>query len=155
MNMKLINTSVFIFFLISFSKSFSQEKADTFNTALIIKMLPFQSIVGTVVYGRISVTNDSLFFKSTPCSERAKKMSPIFPCNSHLIKPVGVSFQEIKKMKRRAYFFLIPNRLFIQTKTNDTYLFITYKRRAIIRRYLTYLATLNEAKAESRVGKTH
>ena len=142
-----------ILLLLFIFQGFTQEKVDTFNTALIIKMLPFQSIVGTVVYGRISVSNDSLFFKSTPCSERAKKMSSIFPCNAHLIKPIGVSFQEIKKMKRRAYFFLIPNRLFIQTKTNDTYLFITYKRRAIIRKYQSYLATLNGAGQENRVGK--
>ncbi len=141
------------FFYLIPTKSRSQPIKDTTNASIVLK-LSFYPVIGeTVVYGKIIMTKDSLFFNAVPCKEKWKKWSSIIPCNAHLIKPIGVSFQEIKKMKRRAYFFLIPNRLFIQTKTNDTYLFITYKRRAIIRKYQSYLETLNGAGQENRVGK--
>ncbi|NBB19945.1 hypothetical protein GVN20_11335 [Runella sp. CRIBMP] len=137
--MKIYRCVMLFFMVFIFTKSTSQNKIDTVNVGLIIKMTPFQSIFGTVVYGKIRVSSDSLFFNTTPCNELAKKLSPVFPCNAHLIKPIGVSFKEIKKMKRRAFLFLFPNRLFIQTKNNDTYLFITYKRRLIKRKYQSYL----------------
>ncbi|MCP1383097.1 hypothetical protein [Runella salmonicolor] len=137
--MKIYRCVMLFFMVFIFTKSTSQNKIDTSKASIVLK-LSYAPFVGeTVVFGKIITTSDSLFFNTTPCNELAKKLSPVFPCNAHLIKPIGVSFKEIKKMKRRAFLFLFPNRLFIQTKSNDTYLFITYKRRLIKRKYQAYL----------------
>jgi len=150
--MKLITVFFLLPFLLVTTKSVAQMKAETFNTGLIIKMLPFQTILGTVVYGKMRISEDSLFFSTKPCSESAKKRASVLPCNAHLFKPMALSFGDIKKINRRAFLFLIPNRIFIKTKTNETYLFITYKRKMIIRKYQTYLATSNEVIGDNKIG---
>ncbi|MFN4146812.1 MAG: hypothetical protein ACK4GN_13380 [Runella sp.] len=124
-----------LFFFVVSTITIAQTKPDTVRAGLMIK-ITFIPLVGeSGVAGKLVMTNDSLFFTAIPCSEKEKKRSNIIPCNAHLIKPIRLSFKQIKKIQKRGYLFLIPNRLFVQTIDNESYIFGTYRRKLIKRRF--------------------
>jgi hypothetical protein len=119
--------------------AFSQTTEGNYHANIVLKMTPLPFLLEFVYSGRIKIANDSLFFNPLPCTVADKKSVGIFPCVGNQIKPMALSFSEIKKIKNRAYLFFIPNRLLIVTKNNEGYLFGTYRRRKIRQAYTNYL----------------
>ncbi|TAG24332.1 MAG: hypothetical protein EAZ32_18755 [Cytophagia bacterium] len=154
MNRKIVLNLIWtLAFYSSFQNIFAQIPIKA-NAAIVINISYTPLIGQSSVGGKIYATKDSLFFAATPCDyPNSNALNLLFPCNDHLIKPVHLSFGDIKKIKNRAFLFLIPNRLFIQTKSNQRYLFIIYKRRAIKRLYKSYLAAQTQQPAADNVGQ--
>ena len=140
----------FCFLLCFVHFAFSQKSQDnTFHASMVIKTTPLPFLAETVLFGKMSISKDTVFFKPVACSDRDKKAVGIFPCNAHLIKNVAIPFKEIKKIAKRNFLFFIPNRLLIVTQQNEGYLFITYHRKAVKRSYLEYLADKNDVKQKN------
>ncbi len=133
-----------LFFICSLS-TFSQKVESSYLAGIIFKLSPLPFLGEFVHPGHIKIANDSLFFDPRPCTVADKKFVGIVPCVGNQIKPMAISFSEIKRIRNRAYLFFIPNRLLIVTNSNDGYLFITYRRRKIRRAFANYLANKSSA----------
>jgi hypothetical protein len=135
----IILTTLLLVCVISFShaQETSPWKRES-NSAIIIKFTPLPFLFETVVGGNLTVDQQNLLFTPFPCSEKDKKASSIFPCNSHLINNVALGFNEISKVRRRNFLLFIPNRLLVKKLSGETYLFVTRKRKIIIDAYRQY-----------------
>ena len=114
---------------------YAQENSGQTNTirvAVAIKVLPIPFLFETGVAGNLKLTHQSLSFTPNPCNESDKRFSSVFPCNNHLISPISLNFNDIERIKRRSYLFIIPNRIFVRKRTGETYSFTTFKRKKII-----------------------
>ncbi len=136
-----MKTCIVTLLLFSCSYStFSQKIDSSYHAAVVMKFSPLPLLAEFVYPGRIKIANDSLFFEPRPCTVADRKAVGIFPCLGSQIKPMAISFSEIKRIRNRAYLFFIPNRLLVVTKDDDGYLFITYRRRKIRQAHASYLA---------------
>jgi hypothetical protein len=132
-------TTLLLVCVISFShaqETFPRKSGS--NSAIIIKTTPLPFLFETVVGGKLTVDQQNVLFTPSPCSEKDKKTSSIFPCNSHLISNVVLGFNEISNVRRRNFLLFIPNRLFIKKTGGETYIFVTRKRKTIIDTYTQY-----------------
>lgn len=121
----------------------SQEsnKIATIKTTLVVKGAePFLNLMDTGFGGTLALSSDSLAYYPKPCSELSRKLRSWHPCAQDYIKPMQLSLEDIAKVRRRNSMLFFPNRIYIDTKDRRSYIFLTYKRKAIIDQVKRYQA---------------
>ncbi len=83
--------------------------------------------------GLLTVKADSLLYMpNKDCYRGNVMLNKIFACNNYLIKPIKISWADVKAIKRRNLYLIFPNRLLVVMADGTKYKFFQYHRNKVI-----------------------
>jgi hypothetical protein len=91
---------------------------------------------------RVELNANTYRLSIIPKTENDKQL--YFISIQHLIKDIEIKWENIEKLRKRSWLFLLPNRLYIKMKDKKRFFIMTYHRKNIIRQYEAWKASQNK-----------